>query len=62
MRVPLLDDAVGEQTEAFFVNLSPLFAALMSATLLGETPQTFHALAFALIVAGIVVSARGAMR
>jgi drug/metabolite transporter (DMT)-like permease len=35
-----------------------LFAALMSAAFLGETPQPFHALAFALIVGGIVVSSR----
>lgn len=49
----------GPTLAAFFVNLSPLFAALMSATLLGEWPQGFHAVAFALIVAGIAVSTRG---
>ena len=43
---------------AFFSNLTPLFAALLSAAVLGEAPQWFHALAFALIVGGIVVSAR----
>ncbi len=48
----------GPTLAAFFVNLSPLFAALMSATLLGDVPQPYHALAFALIVAGIAVSAR----
>jgi drug/metabolite transporter (DMT)-like permease len=48
----------GPTLAAFFVNLSPLFAALLSATLLGETPQGYHAIAFGLIVAGIVVSAR----
>jgi len=47
----------GPTLAAFFVNLSPLFAALLSATLLGEAPQPYHAVAFALIVAGIVVSA-----
>ena len=50
----------GPTLAAFFVNLSPLFAALLSATLLGETPQGYHALAFVLIVAGILVSARPA--
>jgi drug/metabolite transporter (DMT)-like permease len=50
--------AVGPPVAAFFVNLTPLFAALMSALLLGEPPQPFHALAFALIVAGIVASAK----
>jgi drug/metabolite transporter (DMT)-like permease len=48
----------GPALAAFFANLTPLFAALLSALLLGETPHGYHALAFALIVAGIVVSAR----
>jgi drug/metabolite transporter (DMT)-like permease len=42
----------------FFSNLTPLFAALMSAAFLGDPPRAFHALAFALIVGGIVVSSR----
>lgn len=49
---------VGPATAGFFANLAPLFAALMSAALLGEPPQPYHALAFALIVSGIVVSSR----
>jgi len=43
---------------AFFVNLTPLFTALMSAAILGEPPHVYHMVAFALIVGGIVVSAR----
>jgi drug/metabolite transporter (DMT)-like permease len=43
---------------AFFVNLTPLFAALLSSSFLGELPHTYHVLAFALIVGGIVVSSR----
>jgi len=43
---------------AFFVNLTPLFAALLSSAFLGEAPHLYHALAFLLIVGGIVVSAR----
>jgi drug/metabolite transporter (DMT)-like permease len=35
-----------------------LFAALLSTIFLGESPQLFHAAAFALIAAGIVLSAR----
>lgn len=50
--------AVGPAVAAFFANLTPLFAATLSAALLGETPQPYHGLAFALIVAGIAVSAR----
>ena len=44
----------------FFLNLTPLFAALMSAVLIAEAPRMFHAVAFALIVFGIVVSQRRA--
>ena len=46
----------GPAMAAFFGNLTPLFAALLSALLLGEAPQGYHALAFALIVGGIAVS------
>ena len=49
---------VGPAMAGFFANLTPLFAALLSAAFLGELPQIYHALAFALIVGGIVVSAR----
>jgi drug/metabolite transporter (DMT)-like permease len=42
----------------FFLNLTPLFAALMSAALLGEPPRPYHGLAFALIAAGIALSQR----
>jgi drug/metabolite transporter (DMT)-like permease len=48
----------GPSVGAFFVNLTPLFAALLSSAFLGESPHAYHALAFALIVGGIVVSAR----
>jgi len=44
----------------FFSNLTPLFAALMSAALLGEPPQAYHVIAFALIVGGILLSRRRA--
>lgn len=46
----------GPAMAAFFGNLTPVFAALLSAAVLGEAPQPYHALAFALIVAGIAVS------
>lgn len=48
----------GPTLAALFSNLTPLFAALMSALLLGEAPQPYHGAAFALIVTGIVISAR----
>ncbi len=49
---------VGPAIAGFFSNLTPLFAALLSAAFLGELPQPYHALAFVLIVAGIVASSR----
>ena len=47
---------VGPAVAGFFSNLTPLFAAVMSAAFLGELPHAYHALAFALIVGGILVS------
>jgi drug/metabolite transporter (DMT)-like permease len=52
----------GPALAAFFNNLTPLFAALLSALALGQAPQPYHAAAFALIVGGIVVSARPSRR
>jgi len=49
---------VGPAVAAFFGNLTPLFAALMSAALLGLWPQWYHGVAFVAIVAGIVISSR----
>jgi drug/metabolite transporter (DMT)-like permease len=49
---------VGPAIAGFFANLTPLFAALLSAAFLSEPPRPFHALAFVLIVGGIVVSSR----
>ncbi|MFN3571385.1 MAG: DMT family transporter [Polaromonas sp.] len=51
---------VGPNIAGFFSNLTPLFAALMSAAFLGELPQLYHGIAFVLIVGGIVVSSRRA--
>ena len=49
-------NGAGPTVAAFFANFIPLFTALLSAALLGEPPQLFHGLAFALIVAGIWIS------
>jgi drug/metabolite transporter (DMT)-like permease len=46
----------GPAAAAFFANLTPLFAAIMSTALLGEPPQWYHGLAFLLIAGGIKVS------
>ncbi|OWW22288.1 DMT family transporter [Noviherbaspirillum denitrificans] len=49
---------VGPNIAAFFNNLTPLFAALMSSAFLGELPHAYHAAAFVMIVGGIVLSSR----
>ena len=51
-------NGAGPTVAAFFANFIPLFTALLSAALLGEPPQLFHGVAFALIVAGIVISSK----
>ena len=47
----------GPSVAGFFVNLTPLFTAVLSSAFLGEMPHPYHALAFMLIVGGIGVSA-----
>lgn len=46
----------GPAVAGFFVNLTPLFTAVLSAAFLGEVPHPYHALAFVLIIGGIAVS------
>lgn len=48
----------GPTMAGFFANLTPLFAALLSVVLLGDLPHMYHAAAFVLIVAGIVLSSK----
>lgn len=53
----------GPTLAAFFNNLTPLFAAVLSTLVLGDSPQPYHAAAFGLIVGGIAVSLqRGAVQ
>lgn len=47
---------VGPSVAGFFVNLAPLFTAILSSAFLGEIPHLYHALAFILLVGGIAVS------
>ncbi len=48
--------SAGPSVAGFFINLTPLFTALLSSAFLGEVPHLYHALAFVLIVGGIAVS------
>lgn len=49
---------VGPSVASLFTNLTPLFAAVLSATLLGDWPQPHHLVGFVLIVCGIALAAR----
>lgn len=46
----------GPNVASFFVNLTPIFTALLSSAILGELPHWYHFVAFGLIVAGIMIS------
>jgi drug/metabolite transporter (DMT)-like permease len=48
----------GPSVGAFFLNLTPLFTAMLSSAFLGEMPHLFHVAAFGLIIAGIAFSSR----
>jgi len=48
----------GPSVAGFFINLTPLFTALLSSIFLGEVPHLYHAAAFVMIVGGIAVSSR----
>jgi drug/metabolite transporter (DMT)-like permease len=48
----------GPALAAVFNNLTPLFAAVISAAVIKEWPEPYHGAAFALIVIGILVSSR----
>ena len=50
--------SVGPNIAGFFLNLTPIFTATLSAFVLGDMPQLYHAAAFVLIIGGIVVSSR----
>lgn len=44
------------QLPVFFQNLTPLFAVLLSASLLGEYPQPYHGVGLVLIIGGIILA------
>jgi drug/metabolite transporter (DMT)-like permease len=46
----------GPAVAAVFNNLTPLFAAVISTAVMREWPEPYHGVAFALIVAGILIS------
>lgn len=49
---------VGAVVPVYFANLTPVFAGILSALILGEPPRTYHLAGLALIVAGIHLAGR----
>jgi len=50
---------IGPSRAGIFNYLQPLFVTVMAITLLGEAVKTYHLIAFALVIGGIVVASRG---
>lgn len=51
-------ELIGANRAGPFFHLMPLFGAVMAILFLGERPQPFHAVGFALVLAGVAVAAR----
>ena len=51
-------EIIGATRAGAFIHLIPLFASLMAVTLLGETPELYHAAGFGLILSGVALASR----
>lgn len=51
-------ELIGANRAGPFFHLMPLFGAVLAILFLGERPQAFHAVGFALVLAGVAVAAR----
>ncbi|PDS76297.1 DMT family transporter [Rhizobium sp. L43] len=52
-------EAIGANRAGLFINLVPVFGTLLSVALIGETLQSFHAIALALTLGGIAIAEKG---
>ena len=52
-------ELIGPGRAGVFINLVPVFGALMAVALLGEPFQVYHAIALVLVVGGIAIAQRG---
>ena len=51
-------EGIGANAAGLFINLVPVFAAILSVLLLGEALRPFHAVAFVLVVGGVWLAGR----
>ncbi len=54
-------ELLGPAPAGLYLFLMPLFGALLATALLGEKLYLYHALGFALIIAGVLIGSRSAM-
>ena len=55
-------ELLGPARAGVFVNLVPVFGAIMAVGLLGEHFAAYHVVALALVIGGIAVAQTGALR
>jgi drug/metabolite transporter (DMT)-like permease len=55
-------DLIGPGRAGVFVNLVPVFGAIMAVALLGEPFAAYHVVALILVVGGIAIAQRGSGR
>jgi drug/metabolite transporter (DMT)-like permease len=53
-------ELIGANRAGVFLHLIPLYSAILASVFLGERPMLYHALGFALILAGVWLTARAA--
>jgi drug/metabolite transporter (DMT)-like permease len=51
-------ELIGANRAAPFIHLMPVFGSILAILFLGERPQPFHAIGYALVIAGVAVAAR----
>ena len=51
-------ELIGANRAAPFIHLMPVFGSVLAILFLGERPQPFHAVGYALVIAGVAVAAR----
>jgi drug/metabolite transporter (DMT)-like permease len=49
---------IGANRSASFFHMVPVFGAMMAIVFLGERPQLFHLIGFALVLTGVFVASR----
>jgi drug/metabolite transporter (DMT)-like permease len=51
-------ELIGANRAAPFIHLMPVFGSILAIVFLGERPQPFHAIGYALVLTGVVLAAR----